>query len=47
MRVLVMAQGAPGGAVFDAIGLDRIAEPGERDLRSAHEAGLVVDGLAV
>jgi hypothetical protein len=34
-----------GGAIFDAIGLDRISELRERDLGSAHEGRSVV-GLA-
>ena len=42
MRTLEMAKGPPGGAIFDAIGLDRISELRERDLGSAHEGRSVV-----
>jgi hypothetical protein len=45
MRTLEMAKGSPGGAIFDAIGLDRISELRERDLGSAHSGRSVV-GLA-
>ena len=45
MRTLEMAKAPPGGAIFDAIGLDRISELRERDLGSAHEGRSVV-GLA-
>ena len=45
MRTLEMAKGPPGGAIFDAIGLDRISELRERDLGSAHEGRSAV-GLA-
>ena len=45
MRALKMAKGAPGGAVFGAVGLDRISELRERDLGGAHQARSVV-GLA-
>ena len=37
-----MAKGPPGGAIFDAIELDRISELRERDLGSAHEGRSVV-----
>ena len=37
LRALEMAQGAPGGAVFGAVGLDWISELHERDLGGAHQ----------
>jgi hypothetical protein len=40
-----MAKGAPGGAIFDAIGLDWVSELRERDLGGAHKAGIIA-GLA-
>ena len=45
MRTLEMAKGPPGGAILDAIGLDRISELREPDLGSAHKGRSVV-GLA-
>ena len=45
MGALKTAKGAPGGAVFGAVELDRISELRERDLGSAHEGRSVV-GLA-
>jgi hypothetical protein len=45
MRALKMAKSAPGGAVFGAIGLDRISELRERDLGGTHQTRSIV-GLA-
>jgi hypothetical protein len=46
VRALKAAQSAPGGAVFDAVGLDRISELREGDLRGAHQMRSVIDRLA-
>jgi hypothetical protein len=43
VRTLEMAKSAPGGAVFDPIGLDRISELREPNLGGAHKARSVVE----